>query len=475
MFADALPFATQYVSELRDELHQRYSGQSLSRLQQNWLSFCITGILLTGTLCWAAFERMGLGSYRIAALSWMFRNSTVPWSKLLEVSTALILRVLKLTHGILVLDDTDNQRAKTAKHIHGTHKIFDKKTGGYFNGQCLMVALLVTEKITLPVGFAFYRPDPVYRAWEKENKRLIKAKIKPTERPKAPQPNPDYPSKNEIALTLIDKFHCNHPEVTVKAVLADAAFGTQTFMESACEKAGCKQTISQLCENQLVMYKNKWISLKKYFFLHAGVSQTICIRGGKTNKMMVGSARLFVKAHNTKRFVIAVKNEDEAEYRYLVATDLTWRTQDILRCYTLRWLVEVFFEDWKLYEGWTGMAKQPDEEGSFRGVILSLLLDHALLIHPEQRACLENRTPACTVGSLKRAAQAEAMILLVRKIVMDTNPLPMLEQLAEKIKKLFPLTPSKKHMSGRDLGRQEPTPSLRYHAAAASTREMAPA
>ena len=46
--------------------------------------------------------------------------------------------------------------------------------------------------------------------------------------------------------------------------------------------------------------------------------------------------------------------------------------------YTLRWLVEVFFEDWKLYEGWAGMAKQPDEEGSFRGVILSLLLDHAL-------------------------------------------------------------------------------------------------
>jgi hypothetical protein len=33
------------------------------------------------------------------------------------------------------------------------------------------------------------------------------------------------------------------------------------------------------------------------------------------------------------------------------------------------------------------------------------------------------------------------------------------------VKILFPLAPSSKHMSGRDLGRLEPTPSLRYRAA----------
>jgi hypothetical protein len=126
--------------------------------------------------------------------------------------------------------------------------------------------------------------------------------------------------------------------------------------------------------------------------------------------------------------------------------------------------VEVFFADWKLYEGWAGMAKQPDEEGSFRGVILSLLLDHALLIHPEQRACLENGTPARTVGSLKRAAHGEALIAFVRKIFLKTDPLRMIEQLEEKIKALFPLAPSKKHMNGRYLGRLEPTPSLARYA-----------
>jgi hypothetical protein len=215
--------------------------------------------------------------------------------------------------------------------------------------------------------------------------------------------------------------------------------------------------------------------VKTYFSKHQGVSQVVSVRGGKNNEMTVGSARLVVKAHGTKSFVIAVKNQDEAEYRYLVATDLTWRTLDILQCYTLRWLVEVFFEDWKLYEGWTGMAKQPDEDGSVRGVTLSLLLDHALLIHPEQRACLENRTPALTVGSLKRAAQGEALLSLVRKILLETDPLRMLEQLAEKIKELFLLAPSKKHMSGRDIGRQEPTPSLNRRGNSDSIGDMTPA
>jgi len=59
-------------------------------------------------------------------------------------------------------------------------------------------------------------------------------------------------------------------------------------------KAQCSQIISQLRENQKVMYRNKWISVKDYFSRHAGVSQTVSVRGGKTNKMTVGSARLMV-------------------------------------------------------------------------------------------------------------------------------------------------------------------------------------
>jgi len=66
----------------------------------------------------------------------------------------------------------------------------------------------------------------------------------------------------------------------------------------------------------------------------------------------------------------------------------------VLRHYTLRWLVEVFIEDWKNFEGWNMLAKQQGEEGSMRGVTLSLLCDHMLLVHPKQSALLKNN-PGC--------------------------------------------------------------------------------
>ncbi|GFO72392.1 hypothetical protein BJAS_P2596 [Bathymodiolus japonicus methanotrophic gill symbiont] len=89
----------------------------------------------------------------------------------------------------------------------------------------------------------------------------------------------------------------------------------------------------------------------RYFnSINKGIDQIIRVRGGKEIKVTVSSARLKVSSHSKKRFVIALKYDGENDYRYLVATDLTWRTQDIIQAYTLRWLVEVFFEDWKLYE-----------------------------------------------------------------------------------------------------------------------------
>jgi hypothetical protein len=87
-----------------------------------------------------------------------------------------------------------------------------------------------------------------------------------------------------------------------------------------------------------------------YFAAHPGTPQKIRIRGGAEVVAIVASARLYLCAHNTKRFIIALKYEGEESYRYLVASDLTWRTLDIVQAHTLRWLVEVFIQDWKSHE-----------------------------------------------------------------------------------------------------------------------------
>ena len=104
---------------------------------------------------------------------------------------------------------------------------------------------------------------------------------------------------------------------------------------------------------------------------------------------MVGSARLYVCAHKTKRFIVAIKYAEEKTYRYLIASDLSWRTLDIVQGHTLRWLVEVFIQDWKSYEGWSQLTKQPGDEGARHSVILSLLVDHSLFLHPDQQRQLK--------------------------------------------------------------------------------------
>lgn len=138
--------------------------------------------------------------------------------------------------------------------------------------------------------------------------------------------------------------------------------------------------------------------------------------------IILGGAWLWVKSHQKKRYVIALRYEGEQEDRYIVATNTTWRMTDIAEAYTIRWPVEVFFSDWKQYEGWCQLAKQPGVDGSNRGLILSLLTDHALLLHPEQKALLKHKLPACTMGSLREQIRFDATIKFISQIIDSEDP-----------------------------------------------------
>ena len=439
------------------------SDAQLTRLQTQWLSFCLTGILLTNGINWTKFKRCSLGNYTASALSWMFRHGKIAWNLLLIASVKMILLRHGITEGQLVLDEVDRARSKSTKRIHKIYKQKHKASGGYVNGQTVIVLLLVTSSITIPVGFVFYQPDPVLSAWNKEEAALKKKGVPKSQRAPEPERNPDYPTKLDLALGLLHDFVKHHSGIKVSVIMADALYGEGDFMDKASSIFGGVQTISQLRKNQNIIVRNKKKKLEKYFNdTNKGVQQTLTVRGDEQIEVTVSSARLKVDAHGKRRFVIALKYENEKDYRFLVATDMSWRTLDIAQAYTLRWLVEVFFEDWKLYEGWGREARQFDEEGAVRGVILSLLLDHALLLHPEQTARLENKLPAYTVGSLQRLSQIESLLAFIKSILQESNPFAKLKEFIQLVKEHFQLIPSAKHMVGRDLGRLEPTPSLRY-------------
>jgi hypothetical protein len=463
---EPLPFIQDFIGDLDKGLQAHNPEAKLSGTQRSWLGFCLMGIIVTNSICWARFERMSLGTYKIAALSWMFRKSKLPWALMLQIGVGLILKQYGITAGVLVTDDSDHQRSKKTPKLFRSHKIKDKSSGGYINGQNIVLLMLVTEKVSLPVGFEIYQPDPAKQAWFKEDKRLQKKGIKKSNRPSAPANDPQYLTKPQLVLRLMAQFKHHHPQITVKAIVADALYGQADLMDAAAVLFDGTQVVSQLRHNQNIDFRNRVQSLALYFKNHPGVEQKISIRGQEPITATVGSLRVKVCAHQAKRFVIALKYPGEKEYRYLVATDMSWRTIDIIQAYSIRWIVEVFFEDWKSYEGWAQLAKQTGEEGTSYGVTLSLLLDLCLLLHPRQLACIENKLPAFTVGSLLRMIQMEAVLLQVEQLLQSVNPAEQLVRLASLVHEFFILQPSGKHMSGRNLGRLEPTPSLSHRALA---------
>ena len=458
------PFVSAFVDAVDAAIRRHQPHHALSGTQRTWLAFCITAVLVTNSICWARFERASLGAYAMAALSWMFRHSKIPWDHLLVASVRVILRHHGLTSGSLVIDDTDTPRSKSAKALAYLYKLRDKESGGYLWGQSLVFLVLVTPKISIPVGVVFYQPAPELSAWYKTDKNFKRQGVPPKQRPRKPAPNPQYPTKEQLALRLLASFKAHHPEVRIHAVMADALYGTATFVDGASTLFNGVQVLSQIRSNQNIRVGTRDQHVADYFATHPGTPYRIRIRGGEEVGALVGSARLSVCAHQTKRFLVAIKYAEEKTYRYLIASDLSWRTLDIVQGHTLRWLVEVFIQDWKSYEGWGQLTKQPGDEGARHSVILSLLVDHSLFLHPDQQRQLKNNLPAYTVGSLRANVQVECLVEVIDALVSSDDPQEKLKRFTNALHKVFAFGRSKKHMSQRQLGRLEPTPSLQYRA-----------
>jgi hypothetical protein len=233
ILAKPAPFVSAFIDAVDEAIRQDRPNSGMSALQRTWLAFCVTATLVTHSICWARFEGASLGTYSMAALSWMFRHSKMPWDHLLVVSVRVILRHHGITSGSLVIDDTDNPRSKSAKKLAYLYKLRDKESGGYVWGQSLVFLLLVTPKISIPGGFVCYQPDPELSAWYRREKAHKKQKAPKAQRPPKPAPNPDYPTKQPLALCLLEAFKANHPDLRVHCIAADALYGAAPFVDAA--------------------------------------------------------------------------------------------------------------------------------------------------------------------------------------------------------------------------------------------------
>lgn len=451
---EPLSFIKEYLDHLQVELKQLCNFHELSVIQRMWLGFCLMGILLTNTICWAKFERMSFKRYTQQALSWMFRHSKMPWDKLLMASISSLLKKFGIQEGVLILDDKDISRSKNAKKLFRLHKIKDKKTGGYFLGQNIVMLYFVTRQFCIPAGFAFYSPDPDFKKWKEEIANLKKRKVDKQQWPKRPERSPDHPKKYELAIQLAGNFKAHFPHIKIQAVLADALYGHLPFIQGIERLWDDTQIITKMRNNQRVAYGNKPYSCESYAQSYANWQQEVVIRGRDQKTILTGGGRLYVPSHETKRFVIAIKYAGEAKYRYLMATKLSWNMKMIIEAFSLRWLIEVFFEDWSCYHGFCSLAKQCGIEGSLRPLILSLLFDHCFFFHAIQTISLKNECSLATFGTLLERIRSEALCHFIRQILDDESPKAKLQELVDHLEEVFPLRSSKKHFSGTyiDLG-----------------------
>ena len=121
---------------------------------------------------------------------------------LLVASVRVILHHHGSTSGSLIIDDTDNPRSKSAHTRAHLYKLRDKESGGYIWGQSLVFLVLVTPKISIPVGFTCYRPGS-HQCLVQTGKGPQKARCPQTATPPEPPPHPLYPPKQQLALRLL--------------------------------------------------------------------------------------------------------------------------------------------------------------------------------------------------------------------------------------------------------------------------------
>jgi hypothetical protein len=465
MLSEPCVGAIQTVHDFLDAVSRRATemyGVSVSKPQYRFLLLSLSTMLMQGQLTFTSIAKQSLGLLTAGALSNMFCNSKMPLEQLVKAAVCLLFEIYQPKRACLGIDDTDRARCKVVKALGFVFRTICKVTGGYILAQNIVFVCIITDRFTIPIAFGFFLPDPELKKWENEIKRLKKANVPKKDRPKKPDRDPAYPTRIMMCDQLLTdamsvlrevqvhlgKTKLPSAPLKIHAVIADAAYMSPEMCQTVRRILGVGVNfISQLKMNQKCVVGGKEKSLQTYFDSVTKLRSKFEIRG-KSTQAEWASARLFIKSHGKRLHVIAFRYAGEKDWRYLAAMDLTWRTQDIIQAYGLRWLVETFNEDWKQYGGWGRKAFQHGEEGCHRGVILSLLLDYFYLWHPSQVRLHRSGQPLSTVGSLVERTQIEYVITAIEAALDKPDPREYVRQIKDSVDKLFELRASKKHCAG---------------------------
>jgi hypothetical protein len=98
-----------------------------------------------------------------------------------------------------------------------------------------------------------------------------------------------------------------------------------------------------------------------------------------------------------------------------------------------------------------GAVYQQKNAGALCGVLMSLLIDQNLLLHPEQIRRINKGLSACTVGSLREKIVIEQHLEFIRSLLETEDPKKSLQMYIDNVDFNFVYRNSTKHMVGREI------------------------
>ncbi len=96
-----LALSTGFIEQINASL-LKTGSKKLSFAQCTWLSICITGVIITNSVCWKRFERAGFGKFSANTISKMFKRGKICWENLLRASVLNVFEKYDITEGVLV-------------------------------------------------------------------------------------------------------------------------------------------------------------------------------------------------------------------------------------------------------------------------------------------------------------------------------------------------------------------------------------
>ena len=432
---------------------------TLTSKQAKLVARLLSGILLLGAFKVSRIAALFLMEISPPAIYAMLRRSAIPFDKLFWGSLKLVIGLFGVRTVTIAIDDTERERSKGCRALPFVRKAVCKLTGGWIQVQNLLFFVLVTDKVTIPIWFSFHRPSQL----SKKQKAICRKNPK-----RIKEFDPRYRTKVDLAcigLYIVSRMLRRIEDemgikLNLRCISADNGFASAQVQQAVVRYFGC-QFVSKANPQQKVKYRGNQPRLCDFFKRISAISKTIKIRG-KCIALEYKAARVHVSSYGRKVFVVAIRYNNDKAWQYLYGTDLSWTAESIIKAYGLRWLVEVFFEDWKMYDGWGVGALQRSVDGAARGLFLSLLVDLFLLYHQRTDLSLREhgRNELYSAGTVIRYLQAEAIHQAIEGVLEHANPRQKLVEVRELLLEVAEKRLSLKHSQQWDFDGLEPSPSL---------------